>query len=256
MDPIAAMYRANQAFHEQVLQTAALSCGTAFFSQEFGRIANQVRDVSLSVGASMESAYEEVQAFFSGLGHPCRRWSPRLGQSAEQIESFLVRRGYVPNRRTVMGLEPWPELPARPGVRVLPARPMRAALRAYLLTDPGRGAPDIREASAEMLLARLDDPQFDMLLAMVGNEIAGQGCLLQVGPVAAVYDLYVREEFRGRGCALAILHDTITTCRRLELRNVVLEVGEDHAAAIELSRRCGFRAAGTSVEFFLKEQEP
>ncbi|MBI4581806.1 MAG: GNAT family N-acetyltransferase [Planctomycetes bacterium] len=254
-DPIAAMHRANQAFHAQALDTAPLTCGLAHFSTQFGLIGNQVREVTIPAGMTVARAYEEVQAFFRGAGAPCRRWTPALGQPTEELEAFLATRGFVPKRRTVMALRPWPELPPHPRVRIVPGRAVRQALRELLLSDEGLGRTDRRELVAQMVLSRMDDPGFDMLLALVDGQPAGQGALLQAGPIAAIYDVFVRKEHRRQGVGLAIVADLVTLCRRLELRTVVLDVDEENAAAIGLYERCGFVRAGSSVEFVRAARE-
>jgi len=249
-DPLIAMHRANQAFHEQLTQQAALSCGVAHFSMPFGRLANQLREAVVPADRSMQEAYAEVEEFYGRLAHPCRCWSPAPDQPIQEMERFLIEHGYTPRHMAIMQLRPWPELPARPAVRVLPGRAMRAGLRELLLSHPTHSPSETREVWAEMMLARLDDPSFEVLLAMSGSTPIGHACLLQVGPIAAIYDVYVREDFRRGGCALAMMHDMITTCRRLELRTVVLEVGEFNAPAIKLYERCGFERAGNTVDFW------
>lgn len=258
IDPVAAMHRANQAFHEQLLETAPLSCGGAYFSARYGALANQVREVKIAADTSMEQAYAQVQSFFAGLSHPCRMWSPAPGMPVEHIEKidrFLGAKGYLARRKTIMALVPWPELPPRPPLRVVPGRAVRAGLYELLLNDPGRGPPELRTLSSDMFMARLDDPQFEVWTALAGTTPVGHVCLLQVGPIAAVYDLYVRREHRRQGYGLALMHDIITTARRLELRTVVLEVGESNAEAIHLYDRCGFQGIAAGVDFFAPSPE-
>lgn len=249
IDPMAALHRANQAFHEQMLQTAGLACGVAYFSADFGPIANQVRDVALPSGWTMGRAYEEVQGFFAGLGCPCRNWAPAPDRPTDELESFLTDHGFTAFHKTAMALRPWPDLPPRPAVRVLPGRAMKRALGELLMNDPSRATPPHRQLASDMFLSRLDDPRFDVLVTLMDGQAVGHGCLLQVGPIAAIYDVYVQEDYRRRGCGLAIVHDLVTTCRRLELRTVLLEVGVRNAAAMTLYERCGFKPVGSTVEF-------
>lgn len=252
IDPIAAMHRANQAFHGQLVQTAPLDCGVAHFSSEFGAMANQIRDVTLPDGWSMERAFELVQGFFGQFNHPCRIWAPTLEQPAEPLEEFLEARGYAPSRRQVYALRPWPELARGSDVRIVPGRAVRQALAELTMGDPSRGSPEGRQLSTDMMLARLNDPQFDVLVAMAEGRAVGHGYLLQIGPIAAVYNVYVSDEFRRRGIAQAIMHDIINTCRRLELRTVVLEVGQANTDAMALYEKCGFEPVGASVDFRLQ----
>jgi ribosomal protein S18 acetylase RimI-like enzyme len=119
---------------------------------------------------------------------------------------------------------------------------MRRALGELAGRDAG-GEP------TEAVLERLEDPRFEMLLAMDGSTAVGQGALLQVGPVAAIYGVYVEPGCRGRGIARAILGELVTLARRLELRTVVLEVEEDNHAALALYDACGFAVAGETVRF-------
>ncbi len=248
-DPIAAMYRANQAFHTQVLDTAALSCGVAHFSKQFPGICNQFREVSIPQGGSAEAVWEEVEAFFGRRGEDCTRWVPAVGQLLEPLEEFLRGKLFLPSRKLVMALRPWPELPPHPQVRIVPGRGVRQVLRDLIMSDKERGEWATRDSSAELVLLRLDDPGFEMLVGMVEGKAVGHGGMLEVGPIAAIYDVFVQPKYRRRGVARALMADLVNACRRLQLRTVVLEVDEANTAAIALYEQCGFERAGTSVEF-------
>lgn len=256
IDPLAAMHRANQAFHEQLLETAALTCGVAYFSAAYGQIANQIRDVMLPAGMTIEQAYAEVQSFFAKLPHPCRSWSPALGEDSGPFEQFLPTQGYAARRKITMALRPWPDLPPRPAMRVVPGRAVRQDLSTLLLNDPARGTARVRELSTDMFLSRMDDPRLDVLVGMSGDRPIAHVCLMQVGPIAAVYDLYVQEAYRRQGCGLALMYDVVTTCRRLELRTVVLEVGKSNTDALRLYERCGFEQVGTGLDFLVRPENP
>lgn len=251
LDPMAAMHRVNQTFREQVLDTAPLSCGMAFFSATFGSIANHMREVALPAGMTMNDAYDEVQSFFARLGHPCRGWAPALGAPIEKMQEFLTARGFEIVCEQVMVLRSWPELQTPSHVRVLPARPMRQALHRLMLDDAGRADLAHRPLAAEMVFARLDDPRYEMVVAMAGDRAVGHAAMLQVGPVAGIFDVYVEQAHRRQGVASAMMTHLLQLCRRLALRTVVLEVEPDNAAAVALYERCGFARVGQSVQFRL-----
>ena len=249
VEPLAAMHRANQAFHEQTLEMSVLNCGVACFCPMFPNVGNQFREVSLTNGRSPAEAFSEADAFFGAMGQTCRRWTPAMLEPSEPLAAYLRSRDFYPCPKAVLALQPWPELPAHPGVRLVSGRAVRQALRQLILEDGELGGVTHREFSAYLMNESMDHAAFDLMVAMVDGQAVGHGAVLQVGPVAAIYSVYVEESFRGQGVGLAIMTDLLNQCRRLDLRTVVLEVEEHNEAANRLYARCGFVRAGTSLEY-------
>lgn len=256
IDPVAAIYRANQSFHEWTTPTAVLACGIAHHCPEFHNLGNQIREVTLTEGCRAADAFAETESFFAQWSEICPRWVPAIGQPIEPLETFLASEGFAPLHMTVMALQSWPELPRHPQVRMVPARAMREALRTFTTSDAGMIEPPLRGYLAYAMEQAMDSPTFDMHLAMVDGQVVGHGALLQAGPIGAVFALAVAPDWQRRGVGRTIMAYLLTLARRLDLKTVVLEVATTNAVAMRLYERCGFVAAGHRVEFNLISIRP
>lgn len=250
IDALSAIRRSNQIFHEQLAERATLSCGIAFTCTRYPRLpgVNQVREVVIPAGGSMASCFEEVDAYYRERGLLCDRWVPASTQPSEPVEAFLASKGFQARRKNVMEFRQAVDIPANPDVRILPARAMRAAVRA-IVTEDVFFAPELREAAADATLDRLDEPRYDMLVAMLGGRAVGFGALLEAGEIGGIYSVVVLEAFRRRGIGRTLMKHLVALSRRLALRTTVLEVDGGNAAAEALYHACGFEPAGHYVEF-------
>jgi ribosomal protein S18 acetylase RimI-like enzyme len=249
-DALSAVRRTNQVFHELLSERVTLSCGVAFVCPRYAALpgANQLREMIIPPGRSMASIFEEVQAFFTSRGLVCRRWVPAADQPVEPVEAFLAERGFEPHRRTVMALQEHVDLATNPDVRVLPARAMRAAVRELMANDD-YFVPEVRELAAEAVLDRLDDPRYEMEIAMLQGRPAGHAALLEAGDIGAIYSMVVLEPFRRQGVGRTLMKHLLSLSRRLALRATVLEVDGDDPVASALYEQCGFKSAGHYTEF-------
>jgi len=110
--------------------------------------------------------------------------------------------------------------------------------------------PPFDEGRARAALAQLLDEEAYGLayLILLGGEVAGYvvltfGFSLEFGGRDAFVDeLYVREEFRGRGAGGAALRFAEEVCRGRGVRALHLEVERANARAEALYRRAGFVA--------------
>lgn len=252
IDALAAMRRANQVYHEQLSERKTLSCGVAFFSERYNCLpyVNQLREAVIPTGGSMSEAFDEVNAFYSSLGLTCNRWVPAVTQPAEPVEAFLTRHGYERRRKQIMELRRIEEIRANPDVRILPARAMRAALREIILQDPFH-PEETREAAADATLDQLDEPRFEMSVAMLRGAPAGFGALLEAGEIGAIYSVVVLERFQRQGVARTLMKHLLALSQRLALRTTVLEIVGGHTIAESLYRQCGFETVAGYSEFVL-----
>lgn len=109
---------------------------------------------------------------------------------------------------------------------------------------------DFDEPAARRALGELleDDSRGAAHLILLGGEVAGYlvltfGFSLEFGGRHAFVDeLFVREEFRGRGAGQAALRFAGEVCRALGVRALRLEVERANEAAHGLYRRAGFAA--------------
>jgi GNAT superfamily N-acetyltransferase len=258
-DPAAALsaiHRSNQLYYKQVSECATLSCGVAHYSLKYPEIgaANQLREMIIPPGGSVAAAFDEAERFYADKGLRCHRCVPAMGQPSEPIEAFLVSRGWQTVRKNVMVLVRQEEFPPRADVRILPARAMRKAYRQIILADPIH--PDgQREMYADVAADQLDDPQYDMYVAMVDGRPAGHGALFQVGDIGRIDNVFVLEAFRGQGVGMALMAHLLALSRRLAMRITCLQVDEGNAAALALYAQFGFEPAGHYDEFHRTARE-
>lgn len=247
---MAACRRSAQVYHEQFTEQTALSAGVAFTCPAYPNLheGNHFREVVIPESGSLASVFDEVHDFYTRLGLICYAWVPAAGTPIEPLEAFLSQRGFTTRENLCMVWNREVDFPAVPDVRILPARPMRKALRELQMNDT-----TYDEATRRMLVAshndRLDDPQYDQVVAMIGNEPAGTAVLLQAGEIGRIENVFVAEQFRRRSVGLALMAHLLAMAKRLALRITVLETTPDNAAAIALYQRCGFDPAGTFIEF-------
>jgi ribosomal protein S18 acetylase RimI-like enzyme len=201
----------------------------------------------------MPRAFAEAEAYFAARGLRCRRWAPAAEQPVEVLQPFLESHGYRCRDLRAMRLGEWPHVAPNPAIRILPARAMRAAHRqTYLQTVEG-AAPQPDEPAAELLAdlasERLNDPQMDMFVALLGGRPAGRCALFQVGDIGRIMDLYVPIPLRRQGIATALLGHVIALAQRVASRVICLEVDATNTAAIKLLEKFGFEDDGLMVEF-------
>jgi ribosomal protein S18 acetylase RimI-like enzyme len=249
-DALAAIRRSSQVYYAQIAEQTTLSCGVALTCPRYPKypFGNQLREVLIPRGQSPAGCSEEVQAFYAGQGLRCLVWSPAAIQPVEPIEAFLTARGYTPIRSLALWWARDVEIPLTPNVRVLPARAMRRALREMIVSSkPGN------EGVADRALERLDDPQYDLSLAMLGNSPVGHAALYQVGDIGRIVNVFIAREHRRQGVALSLMAHLLALARRLALRITCLDTEESNLPARALYARCGFEEEGSFVEYIAPE---
>jgi GNAT superfamily N-acetyltransferase len=250
---IGSILRSNQAYYSQISATETLECGIAYWSAAYPSVpeANQFREVMLPDAGSMPRAFAEAEQYFAARGLRCQRWAPAAEQSVEVLQPFLESRGYRRRELRAMRLGEWPHIPPNPAVRILPARAMRAAHRQTYSQDiEGRSHDEpSAETRADLANERLDDPQLDMFVALVGGQPAGRCALFQVGDIGRIIDFYVPPALRRQGIATALLAHVIALAQRVASRVICLEVDATNVPAHALLAKLGFHDDGMMVEF-------
>jgi N-acetylglutamate synthase-like GNAT family acetyltransferase len=199
------------------------------------------------------AAFDEAERLFQGQGLTCLRWAPAGGHASDKLAGFLVSRGFRLRTYFAMALTRWVDIEVASDVRVLPARAMRAALHKTL---PG-AASAAPSATLQLLVdayeERLDDPQFDMFVALVENQAAGRCALFQVGDIARLMDLDVLARFANRGVDAALTAHVLALAKRLAMRTICVQIDSDDGATKAWFESVGFVEDGTIVEF---ERDP
>ncbi len=238
---VTAYRRSERSLVEQITQWESLDYGVAYWSTAHPTLpeANQLRDVWLADVAADE-AYARSEALFEERGARCGSWTIASSQSEEPVRDLLASKGWRRVETTVLTLARWDltDAPAEPSIRILPARAMRKAYRATF-----------GELSAEgdAAVIRLDDSNLDEFVATIDGAPAGRIGYLSVGDTARITSAFVLPAFRGRCVGLQLMAHVIRLARRL-LPKVIVS-GADTADARSYLNRCGFDAAGTTVEY-------
>lgn len=246
-DVISAVRRSNRAWWEQVCQSESLEFGVACTAAEYPSLVegNQLSEAWIA-DADPELVYEKAEAYFRDRGLTCRVWTPASSQPPEPVDSLLLRHGWRRSDLVALGLVSWDAQTVTPAdggeqsVRILPARAMRRAYRSLLAES---FADD--ESRIEAAFARLDDANFDAVIAQVDGEPAGRVAYLEVGDIAALTDLHVASVFKGRRIESELIAHFLQTARRLSPRQIVACVESSDAASLQILESHGFAAAGT-----------
>lgn len=245
---VGSILRSTQAHRSQVCEKKTLDYGIAYYSERFASLpeANQFREVVVEDPAKLPDAYDQAEAWFRSLGLFCFTWAPAAGEAGDELAAFLTAKGFRPRGYVAMTLGEWVEVNGAADVRVLPARAMRAALRGTFVGGVDEGGSGIL---AEACCERLNDPQYDMFVAMVDGAPAGRCALYQVGDIARLMDLEVRDPFAHRGVREALTAHVLALAKRLMMRNICVLVDETDADRREWFERAGFMADGRIVEY-------
>jgi len=135
------------------------------------------------------------------------------------------------------------------GVRVLPARAMRRALKALTEREYAGEEGGLGGLLCEAVFERLNDARMDAVVAMSGQKPVGRCGLFQVGEIGRVCGCFVLPEHRGRGVGREMMGHVVRLARRLMLRVVCLPIRSREAEAAGFFEACGFVRDGSVCEF-------
>lgn len=252
---VGSVLRTNQAYLELLATKTTLDWGIAFCCTRVPghRDGNQFREVWIESPAQMAEAFAAADAQFECNGQRCARWALAEAQPADNVEAFLTAHGYRREDQRALALAAWPPPQPSEGVRVLPARPMRAAFEACWHEAAAYLPDGARAAAVAAALERLDDHRMDAVVALVDGQPAGVGALFQVGDVARLVDVFVNKSLRRRGVGRAITAHLLALARRLSMRMVCAETSARNSAALAFLERGGFVPGGDIVEFLRED---
>lgn len=245
---IASLHRSAQALCTHLCEKRTLQYGIAYYNADLPNDpeANQFREVVIGEPGEARAAFEEAEAFFAEQGLRCLRWAPAADQSADALAPTLENAGFARRALSAWSLGEWVDRAPPEGVRVLPARAMRAAVRKLFESD----ADDVaRDDTLETCVRRMDDPQYDMFLAMLGDRPAGRCALYQVGDFARVTDLHVADADDSAGVGSALLAHALAMAKRLSMRRILTLHREGEPVRRALLEDWGFVEDGRFAEF-------
>jgi len=248
---VSSLLRCIQAYCNQLCDKHTLDFGIAYYCERFPKVAelNQFREVMISDADDVSTLFDQAQAWFAQNGLNCYRWAPAMGTAPPQLAQLLVERGYERRVDMALRLTEWVELETSPEVRVLPARAMRSAYRESLEVVPPETGSLWSAHVAEACEDRLDDPSFDMFVAMVNKQPAGRCALYQVGDLVHVRDLTVLPAYADRGVERALLAHVLALAKRLAMTKVMAHVAKDDPVRLAWFQHAGFVPNGEVEEF-------
>jgi len=238
---VGSLLRTTQAYCIQVCEKQTLEYGIAYSCERFPDLAEvqQFREVIAKEPQTLEKALHEAEGHFASLQRRFQVIALAEDTPSDSSTEFFASHGFHPKRYRAMALTEWIDLPTVDTVRILPARPMRAALKATFDDD----------ARADLCDLRLDDPQYDMFVATVDGKPAGRCALYQVGDIARVMDFHLNATANRDEVERALLKQVLAMARRLEMRNICTLIEEGRDDAVQLMTDAGFTHDGDIVEF-------
>ena len=245
------LLRSTQAYCSQLCDKQTLDYGIAYYSCRFKSLpqANQYREIVVENPANLPDAYAESQRWFTDQGLTCYGWAPAHGRANEAMRDFLADCGFRPRVELAMRLVEWVELAPAKNVRVLPARAMRAAVEATFLDTSSPADENDRAILAQACSERLNDPQFDLFVALTDDQPAGRCALYQVGDIGRVMDLTILPAFNDDRIECALTAHVLALAKRLAMRNICVQIDADDAKNRSWFESVGFRLDGDIVEF-------
>ena len=235
-----------------------LDAGVAIANPELPRVwdANTMIDAAVPPGTPLQEAVEEVEQHFARAGTRCRQWVMNPAAPAGQVQPLaehLTSHGWAAVPYDIMRLEAQAR-PARPEAEGLTIIPARASFRhARALAEEAAaecGEPQLADAS----MLHLDDPHWDVSIALSDGKAVARAGVLAVGELGRVEHVYVAAAHRRRGIGRTMVARVLEVCARSLFRHVMLCVLPDDAAAIHLYQQLGFRTIGQIVFYRTSER--
>ena len=232
---------------------AQLDAGVAITNPQLPRVwdANTMIDASLPAGVSPEEVVAEADAHFARAGSRCRQWIMNPSAPAAHVmplAEHLTARGWAAVPYDIMHLSGRPAAPRAEaqGLTIIPARASFRHARA-LAEEAAAAWAEPQLADASML--HLDDPHWDVSIALRDGKAVARAGVLAVGDVGRIEHVYVSERHRRQGVGRTMVGRVLEVCARSLFRHVMLCVLPGERPAIELYQGFGFRNIGQLVAY-------
>ncbi len=208
--------------------------------------ANALLDAIIHRDQSAEDVVAAVDAHFAARSSSCKRWvfNPSIEpEISSPVTDVLTANGFV-RRTTPILYAPLGSLwssaaTLSQNVMILPSR---AAYTAY-----SRFAEQIATSPqhASAMVAHLDDPRYDAMLAMRDSQTIAHAGVLAVGDMGLLAGFSSTEEIQDSSLADVLLDRAIDYCRRSQFKHVFATGESDISRLIDR----GFTVVGDYIEF-------
>ncbi len=252
---IGSLLRVNQSHTQQICEKQTLEYGICFYATKFPNYdqANQFREVVLDDDVSLETVYQESQAWFAQHQLTCQRWAPAMGQNCDKLTPFLVEKGFTPQTYSAMQLTQWGELDEHDEVRIVPARAVRQKFRELVRQESQEESESAAALRVQAEELRMDDTTYDACIALADNKAVGRCSLYQVGDIACVMDFHVPHSSDSAAIEMSLLSHVLALAKRLVIGNICTQV-ELESPKMSLLQRAGFESQCEIVEFHRHSQ--
>jgi ribosomal protein S18 acetylase RimI-like enzyme len=248
-DLVRLFHRTELHWTQSVADESALACGTAFANANLARLsaANRILDAALPDNLTADVALAEVENHFTSCGSRCLEWlfNPSAALAGvEPLRTLLIANGWRADSRDILYLQSVPALAAAPPAADLTIIPARASFR-HTQNLADELAAEAGEAQlAEAVMLHLDDPHWDALLALIGQEPAGIIGVLAVGDIGRIEQLFVSRQLRRQGIGRALLNRAMEICARSLFKHVMLAIEPNEPIIRAVLEALNFRTIG------------
>ena len=247
-DVLSAAGRTEQVWWEQICEWESLDYGVAFTCKRYPSLseAQQLRDVWLADIAGRD-AFDRADSYFSERGLTCSIWTPASGQEDAPVDALLAEKGWRRESIVALGLANADQCPVElehEGVRILPARAMRRAYRAFLETIHA-GDEDACNAAFD----RLDDASYEVLLAVRSGAAVGRIGYHEVGEFARLRDFSIASDSDETDIRRLLIAHFLLRARRLSPRVLVACCPASATDDFAFLTECGFAEGGRLLRF-------
>jgi ribosomal protein S18 acetylase RimI-like enzyme len=230
-----------------------LDVGTAICNPSLGsvRTANRMLDVSLAEGTTPAQAIEIVDGHFASNGARCLSWIMNPSADAERVAPMVQHLQSLGYKRASIDMLYLQRAPARSireiaGLTIIPARASyRHAEQIAVEAMGDKPSPQRLQA----MMAHLDDPHWDSLLALRGGKAIGIGGVMVVGEIGRIENLFVAPGARRQGVARTMISRLLEICARSLLKHIFLTCAGDNLPAQALYADLGFKRIGELVDY-------
>jgi ribosomal protein S18 acetylase RimI-like enzyme len=234
-------------------EEAALDAGTAFTNPEMDRVddANVLLDAAVPEGEGPGAVMREVEEHFRAAGTRCRSVVPNPAAPASMTEPLVAHlrsSGWRRHAADILHLSGAPRSPIREiaGLTIVPARASFRHTRALAEECAAEaGEPQLADA----IMAHLDDPHWDALLALKDGAAVATIGVLAVGDVGTIDEVYVAKDHRRQGIGRTMMGRALEICARSLFKHVMLGVPPQNEPAQALYGALGFRKIGEIVSY-------
>ena len=249
VDLVRLFHRTSAMWVTHLADGESLDAGTAYANRELTAVsdANNFRDAALHDPLSVGEIVARVESHYAQQGARCAYLV--MNPSAPPVQTqplidHLLAAGYCRQSDDILYLRKvaLQEVAPIAGLKVIPAR---ASYRhVEILARQVHSGPHA-DQQVEAALRHLDDPHYDALLALLGDDPVASLGVMSAGELAQIQQLYVAPDFRRRGIGRLMVNRGLEICARSLSKHIFVLVDPRDDASRSLYAAFGFARIGS-----------